>query len=40
MQGKQGKLVEANAFYDSGAQVSMIRSVYADQLGLDNKPNI
>ena len=38
MQGKQGQLVEANVFYDSGAQVSMIRSAYADQLGLDNKP--
>ena len=38
MQGKQGELVETKVFYNSGAQVSMIRSAYADQLGLDNKP--
>ena len=38
IKGRDGEPVEANVFYDSGAQVSMIRSEYAEQLGLDSKP--
>ena len=38
VKGKQGEFSEINVFYDSGAQVSMIRSAYADQLGLNSKP--
>lgn len=36
--GKEGELVESNVFYDSGAQISLIRSAFADQLGLESKP--
>ena len=30
--------MESNVFYDSGAQISLIRSTFADQLGLESKP--
>ena len=36
--GREGELVESNVFYDSGAQISLIRSAFADQLGLESKP--
>ena len=38
MKGKQGDLTETNVFYNSGAQVSLIRSAHAKQLGLEHKP--
>ena len=38
MKGKQGDLKETNVFYDSGTQVSLIRSARAKQLGLEHKP--
>ena len=38
MKGREGEIIQTNVFYDSGAQVSMIRSAFADQLGLDSKP--
>ena len=38
MKGKEGDLMKTNVFYDSGAQISLIRSVCAEQLGLDHKP--
>ena len=38
MKGKQGDLTETNVFYDSGAQVSLIRSTRAEELGLEHKP--
>ena len=38
MKGKEGDLMETNVFYDSGAQISLIRSARAEQLGLDHKP--
>ena len=30
--------METNVFYDNGAQISLIRSACAEQLGLDHKP--
>lgn len=36
--GKQGDLMETNVFYDSGAQVSLIRSARTEQLGLEHRP--
>lgn len=36
--GREGELVESNVFYDSGAQISLIRNAFADQLGLESKP--
>ena len=38
IKGKQSEFIETNVFYDSGAQVSMIRSACAEQSGLDSKP--
>ena len=38
MKGKQGDLTETNVFYDSGAQVSLIRSTRTEELGLEHKP--
>ena len=38
VKGKQDEFSEVNVFHDSGAQVSMIRSACADQLGLGSKP--
>ena len=38
MKGKEGGLMETNVFYDNGAQISLIRSACAEQLGLDHKP--
>ena len=38
MKGKEGGLMETNVFYDSGAQISLIRSACAEQIGLDHKP--
>ena len=38
MKGKQGDLTETNVFYNSGAQVSLIRSARPKQLGLEHKP--
>jgi hypothetical protein len=38
VKGKNGEATEANVFYDSGAQVSMIRSSYAESLNLESKP--
>ena len=38
MKGKEGDLMEINVFYDSGAQISLIQSACAEQLGLDHKP--
>ena len=38
MKGKEGYLMEINVFYDSGAQISLIQSACAEQLGLDHKP--
>ena len=35
---KEGDIMETNVFYDSGAQISLIRSARAEQLGLDHKP--
>lgn len=37
-QRRNGELVEASLFYDSGVQVSMIRSACAEKLGLEGKP--
>ena len=37
---RDGELVESKAFYDSGAQVSMIRSACAEKVGLEGKPVI
>ena len=38
IKGSSDEVVEASVFYDSGAQVSMIRSACAEKLGLDGKP--
>ena len=38
MKGKEASLMETNVFYDTGAQISLIRSACAEQLGLDHKP--
>ena len=38
MKGKEGDLMKINVFYDSGAQISLIQSACAEQLGLDHKP--
>ena len=38
VKGKNGEASEANIFYNSGAQVSMIPSSYAESLHLENKP--
>ena len=37
IKGGNGSHIEASVFYDSGAQVSLIRSAFAEQLGLDGK---
>ena len=36
--GKDGVSSEASVFYDSGAQISMIRRSYAESLALESKP--
>ena len=38
LKGFNGEAIEANVFYDSGAQVSMIRSDFAKSLNLESKP--
>ena len=38
VKGKNGVMSEANVFYDSGAQISMIRRSYAESLALEGKP--
>ena len=38
VKGKDGVMSEANVFYDSGAQISMIRRSYAESLALEGKP--
>ncbi len=38
IKGSNGETTEANVFYDSGAQISMIRNSLAESLKLDSKP--
>ena len=38
IKGKQSEFIETSVFYDSGAQVSMIRTACAEQSALDGKP--
>lgn len=36
--GKDSVSVEANVFFDSGAQISMICNAFAESLALESKP--
>lgn len=38
VKGPNGECANASVFYDSGAQVSMIRDDFAEELGLESKP--
>ena len=38
VKGPNNKCGKASVFYDSGAQVSMIRDDFAEELGLESKP--